>query len=62
MIRVLEGSHKTDPGKTTASPLEDHVTNITHHLIELSHPDTDPTLGMIIDLGMILDPQLDPQT
>ena len=62
MTRVLEGSHKTDPEKTTASPLEDHVTT-THPLTELSLPDTDPTPEMILDPGMILelDLQLDPQ-
>ena len=64
MTRVLEDSHKIDPGKTTVSPLEDHVTTITHPLTVLSLPDTDQTPEMILDPGMILEGylQLDPQT
>ena len=52
MTRVQEESHKTDPERTTASPLANPVTSNTHHLTAVRHPDRDQDPDMILSSGM----------
>ena len=49
MTRVQEESHKIDPERTTASPLAKHVTDTTHPLTGVRHPDKDQAPDMILN-------------